>query len=582
VFAYLFEIFAKTSKKLAAQGNSGVNAPRSSWPLVLVAAFGGVLAVSEARAAPRQVGGRTLHVSPQPLPNIAADQQFRTISEAAAAVGAGDTVEIHDGLYRESVVVSKSGTRQRPITFQAAAGAHVVVTGADRLLDWTKEGAAEENIFSTPWPHEFVTFSPTRAHPPDDQHRLIGRAEQVHVNGFALRQVLTREQLGRGTFFVDEAAKRLYVWGNSNHDLTGDPGWSPSVEASTRAVLWNCTGAFVHLRGVRFRFAANHAHNPAVQFAGAANVVEDCVFERTNTTGAVFLNTDQVARRCTFQDNGQLGFAAVRAHRLLVSDCLVQNNDTKDFAQQWEAGGCKIVLSRGVVIEQSRFLNNHGPGIWFDIGNENCTVRNTLAAGNESAGIFYEVSYGLHVHDNVITGNGLTAIPQAWGIAAGVSISSSPDCVIERNLLVGNKEGVAFREQDRTTPRIDKAPGKPKNRSSTATSSCSGMCSRSTATRRRGAGSALAMSGTGRSRCGKSSTRIWVAKRLPPQAGVASIFRSPGLGCGCGGTCMLSPLARVASAGVCRGSSMSTMMVLTRSRRRSSGWDWNKAASSRH
>jgi hypothetical protein len=335
----------------------------------------------------------------------------------------------------------------------------VVVTGADRILDWTKEGAAENNIFSTPWPHEFVTFSPTRAYPPDEHHRLIGRAEQVHVNGFPLHQVLAREQLGRGTFFVDEAAKRLYVWGNSNPNLTGDPGWSPSVEASTRAVLWNCTGAFVHLRGVRFRFAANRAQEPAVQFAGVGNVVEDCVFERMNTIGAVFLNKDQVARRCTFQGNGQLGFAALRAHRLLVSDCLVQNNDTKDFAQQWEAGGCKIVLSRGVVIERSRFLDNHGPGIWFDIGNENCTVRNSLAAGNESAGVFYEISYRLHVHDNVITGNGFTAIPQAWGIAAGVSISSSPNCVIERNLLVGNKEGFAFREQDRTTARINAPPG---------------------------------------------------------------------------------------------------------------------------
>ena len=41
------------------------------------------------------------------------------------------------------------------------------------------------------------------------------------------------------------------------------------------------------------------------------------------------------------------------------------------------------------------------------------------------------------------------------GAAGGIALSSSPNCVIERNLLVGNKEGFNFREQNRATPRID-------------------------------------------------------------------------------------------------------------------------------
>ena len=38
-------------------------------------------------------------------------------------------------------------------------------------------------------------------------------------------------------------------------------------------------------------------------------------------------------------------------------------------------------------------------------------------------------------------------------------VSSSPGCVIERNLMVGNKEGFDFREQRRTAPRIEQKPG---------------------------------------------------------------------------------------------------------------------------
>ena len=82
-------------------------------------------------------------------------------------------------------------------------------------------------------------------------------------------------------------------------------------------------------------------------------------------------------------------------------------------------------------------------------------MRNCLIADNEDAGIFYEISYGLHAHDNVIVGNGFRETPGSWGAGAGISLSSSPDCVIERNLIVGNREGFNFREQGRKTPLID-------------------------------------------------------------------------------------------------------------------------------
>jgi parallel beta-helix repeat protein len=139
----------------------------------------------------------------------------------------------------------------------------------------------------------------------------------------------------------------------------------------------------------------------------------------------------------------------------------VRNNNIKGFNRGWEAGGNKICLSRGVVFESSTFIENRGNGIWFDIGNEDCTVHNCLIAYNEDAGIFYEISYGLHAYDNVIIGNGLANTPSAWGASAGISLSSSPNCLIERNLLIGNKEGFNLREQTRSTPRIDNRKSEP-------------------------------------------------------------------------------------------------------------------------
>ncbi len=419
----------------------------------------GALVLGAGGETPGESPGRTLHVSPQALPGIADNAQFRTISEAAARVAPGDTVLIHGGIYRELVVIEKSGTAEKPIKFLAAPGEYVVLTGADEITGWEKADA-EKQIYKTAWPHAFIIWNENNTHPDDEYHVVIGRAEQVFINGYLLHQVLRREEMSRGSFYIDLAAKQLYVWGYSDEDLNQ----KGRVEASIRDRIWELRGNYVHVRGFRFRYAANRAQQGSAQFRGDNNVIEDCVFERTNGIGAVFGGQSVVVRNCTFQDNGQMGFGAGRAHKLLMTGCLVRNNNTKGFDRGWEAGGNKIVFTRGAVIENSMFIENRGHGLWFDIGNEDNEVRNCLFADNEDCGIFYEISYGLHVHDCVFIGNGFADSDGAWGASCGISLSSSPGCVIERNLIVGNKEGFNFREQERSTPHIRDAQAEEEER----------------------------------------------------------------------------------------------------------------------
>src|ERR1051326_1910904 len=59
------------------------------------------------------------------------EQPWKTVSKAAGMVGPGDLVLIHEGVYRERVLLNTSGTSQKPIRFQAAPGAYVILTGAD-------------------------------------------------------------------------------------------------------------------------------------------------------------------------------------------------------------------------------------------------------------------------------------------------------------------------------------------------------------------------------------------------------------------------------------------------------------------
>ena len=381
---------------------------------------------------------------------------WRTIQRAVDALKPGDAAVIGPGTYRERIELKRGGSAEAPIALAAMPGARVIVTGADLLPDgWSKlEGL--DGAYSHEWALRFAINGPEDlTHPADKEHELTGRAEQVFHSGRPLRQVLRREQLAPGTFYVDLNAKKFCVWLRDSRNPADN-----DVEASARA-QWLAAAdgvSHVRVRGITFRYAANHAQRGAFLLPhGARNwILEDCVFERANGPGATFTGAGHTIRRCDFQDNGQLGFGAWGCHQTRVQECGIYRNNVKGYSTAWEAGGMKVTMSRGFVMERCRAVDNRGPGIWYDIGNEKAEVAHCYIADNEEAGIFYEISYSLHAHDNLIVNNANHGEKPrgAWGFG-GITLSSSEDCVLENNTLVGNRDGITFREQNRTTPRID-------------------------------------------------------------------------------------------------------------------------------
>ena len=68
---------------------------------------------------------------------------FRTVNHAAQVAIAGDTVLVHEGLYREWVKPAQGGLSDtRRITYAAAPGEHVKITGAEQVTGWAHEGGA--------------------------------------------------------------------------------------------------------------------------------------------------------------------------------------------------------------------------------------------------------------------------------------------------------------------------------------------------------------------------------------------------------------------------------------------------------
>jgi alpha-N-arabinofuranosidase len=128
-----------------------------------------------------------LHVAPHGDDAAGGTQElpFRTIAAAAAVAHAGDIIVIGKGIYRERVDPPRGGaSATAPITYTAAPGERVVLTGSDVFRSWTALG---EDLWRLVIPNAyFGEFNPY--------------AEVVHGDWFSGRGRRHR----RGNVFLDD------------------------------------------------------------------------------------------------------------------------------------------------------------------------------------------------------------------------------------------------------------------------------------------------------------------------------------------------------------------------------------------
>lgn len=88
-----------------------------------------------------------------------AKQPFRTINHAAKIALPGDTVQVHDGIYREWVDPQNGGLNKRDrITYEAAPGEHPVIKGSEIVTDWEK---VDGTVYKKVMPNSFFgDFNP--------------------------------------------------------------------------------------------------------------------------------------------------------------------------------------------------------------------------------------------------------------------------------------------------------------------------------------------------------------------------------------------------------------------------------------
>ena len=392
--------------------------------------------------------GETYHVA-QNRPDASdqnpgtAEKPWKSISKAAETLQAADTIVIHAGIYREHVMPARGGTESLPITYAAADGEEVVISGADVVTGWTSVGNGIWKKES--WLYRFPT------HPNDEFHRLIGRCEQVIADGALLRHVATIAEMQPGTFCAMPDDKLLHVRLRDD----ADPN-NRLVEASVRPLGFGLGWGdepvhHIRVRGLTIRHAANKAQYGALHAKGDGWLIEDCTAQWTNGTGVSFRGNDITLRRVRSHHNGQQG-AGGSAKGFLLEDVVLDHNNLKGFDKGWEAGGIKIAHARDGVLRRCRAEANDGNGLWFDIDVRDVVVERCTVIDNAQSGIFVEISGRFQIRNNLCVRNGLDG---NWG-RGGIAIAESDHCTIEHNTCARNTTGIAIREQGpRTFPDIN-------------------------------------------------------------------------------------------------------------------------------
>ena len=384
--------------------------------------------------------GKTFHVDAE---HAAADDAndgdrhapWKTIQRAAEMLRAGDTVEIHEGTYRECVRPFMGGSGPEcPITYRAAPGEKPLLKGSDI---WTPGWRHEvEGLWSAPYERHAWDYPEEWKSP---QQAPMHRAEQVFVDGRLLKHVATKEELDAEAyrFLTDDESGRLWI----HLAPEEDPGTATVERAMRQQVFAPAVRGlgFIHVQGLTLAHAAapevsghnwdvlGHRAMMSVR-SGHHWLIEDNLIEWGNAQGldlggegpypyldgretghgltlepvVSYVGGHHTVRRNTVNYQGVAGIVgwAWRMERVLVEDNVTNFNCQKGNRAHCEAAGLKLHSTRDCLIRRHTSHGNDAFGIWLDYQCEHTRVTQCTITDNMGGGFFYEVSPGPMLCDN--------------------------------------------------------------------------------------------------------------------------------------------------------------------------------------
>jgi parallel beta-helix repeat protein len=355
---------------------------------------------------------------------------WKTVAHAAKVAIAGDSVTVKDGIYRESIEVTNSGTASRLITFKAS-GKNVVVKGSDVVTGWklwkgriwkkenwdvnSQQVFVDEKILDQIGGNPF--YSP-------DRLPAVGRGVG---------------DLTPGAFYYDSKGKTLFI-----RLRDGDNPNRHKIEVSVRPWLFLVReNNYIKLEGFTFQHSNTTAVIktgwPAVNISGDNCIAENNRISWCDFTGLGGAGNDLIIRNniSNYNGNSGMGFSG---RGILMDGNITNFNNYRKFNPEWHAGGVKNGNFVNSIIRNHVAQENIGSGIWCDINCSDVVIESSMAQKNEGMGIFYEISKKGLIKNNIVSENKLH----------GIYISASQDCLVLNNLAYANMRGIVLHGVPRT------------------------------------------------------------------------------------------------------------------------------------
>ena len=402
-------------------------------------------AVSEESATPAKTEYH-VSVSGDDANDGSAARPLRTISAAAQLAQPGDTITVHEGLYREYINPPRGGDSDaKRIVYQAAAGEIVEIKGSEVVTGWEK---LEGDTWKASVPNSFFgDYNPFDDlihgdwfNPKDRPHHTAA----VYLNGDWLMEAASLDEV------LNPAATTPLWFGEAGEDKTiiwaQFKGVDPNqelVEINVRRAVFypeNPGMNYITVRGFIMRHAATQWAPPTAEQVGLLGThwskgwnIENNTISHSKCTGITlgkygdqWDNTSENTAEgyvLTIEralENGwsreNIGGHIVRNNT--ISHCeqagivgslgavfsTITGNTIYDIHVQHlftgaEMAGIKIHAAIDTEISHNRIFRTTR-GIWLDWMNQGARVTGNLLYQNESEDLFVEVDHGPFLVDS--------------------------------------------------------------------------------------------------------------------------------------------------------------------------------------
>lgn len=281
-------------------------------------------------------------------------------------------------------------------------------------------------------------------------HEREAHPEDLYADGERLRHVERLADLDTDReWYLDYGTDRLHI--------AVDPGRWETLELAVTDFAFVGPGVRdVTIENLVVRHYAAPGQRGAINGRHTIDWTVRSVDASSNHAYGLGTGPGMLVEHSRFTDNGQAGVGGpgarhsespvgpgeARPIRVLSNE--IADNRQLGFYWRWEGGGTKFTLTSGMVFANNHVHGNDGPGLWWDIDNEDAVGCANLVQDNV-IGIFPEIGQGARVFWNEVRDNLRAGEEDA---STGIFVSNTSDVEIAHNVVSGQPLGILARDAD--------------------------------------------------------------------------------------------------------------------------------------